>query len=153
MPTFCCRYLVSLIDEWAPHWLPACLWYSFLMQMFCTSNHLHKVRVATLEPIEIERQNATYQTTLVGPLTIRSHSVVAHSAVVSSAFGLFSLGTSPPSSAAGGFSLRGASATRVGTGTLGPTRFSIYLGRRRSVLLVCSVLGRSLESYMGPDDR
>lgn len=37
------RYLVSAIDDWAPHWLPACLWYSFLMQMFCTSNHQYKV--------------------------------------------------------------------------------------------------------------
>lgn len=37
------RYLVSAIADWAPHWLPACLWYSFLMQMFCTSNHQYKV--------------------------------------------------------------------------------------------------------------
>ncbi|CAM9946787.1 unnamed protein product, partial [Choristocarpus tenellus] len=35
------RYLVFMLDEWAPHWLPACLWYSFLMQVFCTSNHLY----------------------------------------------------------------------------------------------------------------
>eukprot|EP00904_Undaria_pinnatifida_P008729 jgi/Undpi1/4987/HiC_scaffold_19.g08339.m1 len=39
---YCFQYLVSLIGEWAPHWLPACLWYSFLMQMFCTSNHQYK---------------------------------------------------------------------------------------------------------------
>ncbi|CAM9813322.1 unnamed protein product [Ectocarpus sp. 4 AP-2014] len=39
---YCFQYLVSAIDEWAPHWLPACLWYSFLMQMFCTSNHQYK---------------------------------------------------------------------------------------------------------------
>eukprot|EP00903_Cladosiphon_okamuranus_P011364 g10712.t1 len=39
---YCFQYLVSAIDDWAPHWLPACLWYSFLMQMFCTSNHQYK---------------------------------------------------------------------------------------------------------------
>ncbi|CAM9508596.1 unnamed protein product [Pylaiella littoralis] len=39
---YCFQYLVSAIDEWAPHWLPSCLWYSFLMQMFCTSNHQYK---------------------------------------------------------------------------------------------------------------
>ncbi|CAM9124713.1 unnamed protein product [Discosporangium mesarthrocarpum] len=39
---YCFQYLVSLVDEWAPHWLPACLWYSFLMQVFCTSNHLYE---------------------------------------------------------------------------------------------------------------
>jgi len=31
------RFLVSLITEWAPHWAPVCLWYSFLVQLFCTS--------------------------------------------------------------------------------------------------------------------
>eukprot|EP00752_Nemacystus_decipiens_P005935 g5360.t1 len=39
---YCFQYLVSAINDWAPHWLPACLWYSFLMQMFCTSNHQYK---------------------------------------------------------------------------------------------------------------
>ncbi|CAM9885965.1 unnamed protein product [Scytosiphon promiscuus] len=36
---YCFQYLVAAIDEWAPHWLPSCLWYSFLMQMFCTPSH------------------------------------------------------------------------------------------------------------------
>ncbi|CAM9149166.1 unnamed protein product, partial [Hapterophycus canaliculatus] len=36
------QYLVAAIDEWAPHWLPVCLWYSFLMQMFCTPSHQYK---------------------------------------------------------------------------------------------------------------
>lgn len=44
---YCFQYLVSFIGEWAPHWLPACLWYSFLMQMFCTSNHQYKHSVSS----------------------------------------------------------------------------------------------------------
>ena len=31
------QFLVSFITEWAPHWAPVCLWYSFLVQFFCTS--------------------------------------------------------------------------------------------------------------------
>ena len=32
------QFLVSFITEWAPHWAPVCLWYSFLVQFFCTSS-------------------------------------------------------------------------------------------------------------------
>lgn len=31
------QFLVSVITEWLPHWAPVCLWYSFLVQMFCGS--------------------------------------------------------------------------------------------------------------------
>lgn len=47
-----CRHLVSMVDGWAPHWLPACLWYSFLMQMLCTSSHVFQVRSSRLRRIE-----------------------------------------------------------------------------------------------------
>jgi hypothetical protein len=30
------RTIVSLVAEWPPHWAPVCLWYSFLVQLFCT---------------------------------------------------------------------------------------------------------------------
>jgi len=30
------QFLVSLVKEWAPHWAPVCLWYSFLIQLLCT---------------------------------------------------------------------------------------------------------------------
>jgi len=31
------KYLVQRKMDWAPHWAPVCLWYSFLVQLFCTS--------------------------------------------------------------------------------------------------------------------
>ena len=35
------QFIVSFITEWAPHWAPVCLWYSFLVQFFCTSGAVH----------------------------------------------------------------------------------------------------------------
>mmetsp|Transcript_6953 Transcript_6953/g.9326 ORF Transcript_6953/g.9326 Transcript_6953/m.9326 type:complete len:808 (+) Transcript_6953:118-2541(+) len=32
------RFTMTMAMEWAPHWAPVCLWYAFLVQIFCTGN-------------------------------------------------------------------------------------------------------------------
>lgn len=36
------RFTMVVAMEWAPHWAPVCLWYAFLVQVFCTSQRHQK---------------------------------------------------------------------------------------------------------------